>query len=137
MNHKRTFLYLVLLFMIGGIVAVFLIPLMRKPPEPREPARIGMQNLLHSLQFYQVEYGRYPSGDSSEISKALLGSNPKKIVFLNVYARSTNSTGQFVDPWGTPYEIAFGSNNHVTIRSAGQNKILGDADDVAMSTSHR
>jgi len=65
-----------------------------------------------------------------------VGNNPKKKVFLNIPERSTNSAGEFVDPWGTSYRIIIESTNHVAIQSAGMNRIFGDNDDVTMSTSY-
>jgi hypothetical protein len=107
----------------------------REKPEPK--VQIEMRSLLGALRHYEADYDKYPSGDSPEILQALLGSNPRMIVLLTIPPRSTNNAGQFVDPWGTPYEIAFESTNHVTIRSAGNNRTFGDKDDVTMSTSRR
>lgn len=60
-------------------------------------------------------------------------------MFLNISPRSTNNAGQFVDPWGTPYDIVFESTNRVTIKSAGKDKVFSDKDDVVMTwpESHR
>ena len=95
-----------------------------------------MRILLGALRYYEAEYDQYPPGSSSEILQVLVGNNPKKKVFLSIPERFTNSTGEFIDPWGTPYRILFESTNHVTIQSAGKNRIFGDHDDVTMSTSY-
>jgi len=136
-NYKKAFLNSVLFILIATVAVGLILPLMRGPAEGILIVKTEMQSLLSALQFYQVEFDRYPSGGSSEILQALLGNNPKKRVFLSIGARSTNNTGQFVDPWGTPYEIRVESNNHVIVRSAGKNRSFGDKDDVTMSTSHR
>jgi len=134
MHFSRAILVCALLVVVIFLVALILSP-RRERPEPK--VQIEMRSLLGALQYYQAEYGKYPSGNSSEILKALLGNNPKMKLFLVVPARSTNSTGQFIDPWGTPYEIIFEPTNRVTIRSAGENKTFGDKDDVTMKTSGR
>ena len=100
--------------------------------------KLEMQSLLNALQLYQAEFNKYPSGSPSEIAQALLGNNPKKHVFLGGFlGRSTNNAGQFVDPWGTPYEITVESTNHIVLRCAGKNRAFGDKDDVTMDTSQR
>jgi hypothetical protein len=63
----------------------------------------------------------------------LSGDNPLKITFFVSGAWNTNSSGEFVDPWQTPYKLTVESTNRVTIRSAGKNKVFGDDDDVEMS----
>ena len=88
------------------------------------------------MQAYQAEFDKYPSGSLAEIVQALVGNNPRKRVFL-LTGRSTNSAGQFVDPWGTPYEITVESNKHVMIRCAGKSRVFGDKDDWTKDLSHR
>jgi hypothetical protein len=134
MHFSRAILVCAILVVVIFLIAPILLP-RREKPEPK--VQIEMRSLLGALQYYQAEYGKYPSGNSAGILQALLGNNPKMQPFLVVPARSTNSTGQFIDPWGTPYEIVLESANHVTIRSAGENKTFGDKDDVTMKTSGR
>jgi hypothetical protein len=137
-NYKRASLGSVLVILILTIVAGLFLPLRSRPVEGMPLVKLEMQSLLNAVQLYQAEYDKYPSGSSSEISQALLGNHKKKHVFLSTFrARSTNKAGQFVDPWGTPYEIAFESTNCVMIRCAGKNRSFGDKDDVTMSTSLR
>ena len=95
-----------------------------------------MQQFLSAMESYQSLYGDYPAGKPSGILTALRGSNPQKIIFLNVDTR-TNSSGELVDPWETPYQVVFDSTNHFTIQSAGKNKRFGDEDDFKLSSSEQ
>ncbi len=133
MKYKKAFLGSVLVILLATIAAGLFLPLMRR----QAIVKLEMQSLLNALQFYQAEYDSYPSGSSSKILQALLGNNPKKRVFLSIGARSTNNAGQFVDPWGTPYEIGVESTNLVMIRCAGKNRSFGDKDDMTVGTSRR
>jgi len=136
MNLTKTILFCVLVGLII-ILAVFILMRRGGHRERGVPlVKIEMRSLLGALQYYEAEYDQYPPGSSSEILQSLVGNNPKKKVFLNIPERSTNNTGEFVDPWRTPYRIIIESTNRVTIQSAGMNKIFGDNDDVTMSTSY-
>jgi type II secretory pathway pseudopilin PulG len=134
-SYKKPFQASVLVVLIATIGIGLVAPLVSRRREGIANERIEMQSLLNALHYYQAEFDKYPSGSSSEILQALLGNNPKKRVLLET--RSTNNAGQFVDPWGTPYEITFESTNHVMIRSAGKNRSFGDKDDVTAGTSRR
>ena len=94
-----------------------------------------MRGFLIAMQRYAVEYNHFPTGNASEIMAALLGNNAEKLQFMEANERTTNSHGELIDPWQTPYRIAFDSTNHFTIRSAGKNKIFGDQDDYELSSS--
>lgn len=96
--------------------------------------QVDMASLRNALQSYQACYDKYPLGGSSEILAALRGGNPRTVVFLYVSGSDTNASGEFVDPWQTPYQIVFDSTNHFTIRSAGKNKRFGDDDDFKLSS---
>ena len=136
MNQTKTILICVLI----GLVVILAVPILIPRWGHRERGvplvKIEMRSLLGALRYYEAEYDQYPTGSSSEILQALLGNNPKKKVFLNIPERSANNTGEFVDPWATPYRIIFESTNRVTIQSAGKNRIFGDNDDVRISTPH-
>jgi hypothetical protein len=79
------------------------------------------QVLQVALSQYKAELGRFPSGDSRAICRALSGVNPKGIRFIEWRQKSTTAEGEFLDPWGTPYRIYF-SGDIPLIRSAGKNK---------------
>lgn len=135
-NRPKAFQFLLLLC-LSAILLTGILPALRGPRHGEPKVKIEMHAFAQALKMYHVEYDCFPSGNSSGILQTLLGSNPRKTIFINIPARSTNNAGQFVDPWGTPYEIAFESTNRVTIRSVGNNKTFGDKDDVTMSAAHR
>jgi len=86
-----------------------------------------VDNLFEAFHQYKTHVGNYPTGNNSEIAKALLeGHNPKKIIIVAVRKAELNSKGEIVDPWGTPLKIYF-ANNEVLIRSAGPNKQFDDS----------
>ena len=58
------------------------------------------------------------------------GDNPEKLVFLRVPTSSVSTNGEYLDDWAMPYEIRIIATNRVRIRSAGANRIFGDADDL-------
>ena len=127
----------ILICVLVGLIIILGLPILIPRWGHREKGvplvKIEMRSLLGALQYYETEYDKYPSGSSSEMLHVLRGNNPKKKVFLSIPERSTDKTGEFVDPWGTPYRIIIESTNGVTIQSAGKNRIFGDNDDVIMS----
>jgi hypothetical protein len=92
-----------------------------------------IRSFVTVMESYKREFGTYPTGDNSTIFGALRGTNPKKMMFLDVPPRSISAVGAFVDPWETPYEIKVISTNRLSIRSAGKTKRFGDAADVTNS----
>jgi hypothetical protein len=83
-------------------------------------------NLILGIQQYKEFVGTYPTGNNSQIVKALLGQTDKKVLILAVRRSELNDKGEIVDPWGTPLQFYF-SHNEVLIRSAGPNKALEDS----------
>ncbi|MDQ3620968.1 MAG: hypothetical protein M3463_00540 [Verrucomicrobiota bacterium] len=78
-------------------------------------------------QYYQT-FNEWPQGNNREVAAALLGENPKKTVFLGWHKSETNSDGELLDPWKTPYYIQI-TGDKIEIRSAGPNRLLWDEDD--------
>jgi hypothetical protein len=92
------------------------------------------ENLILGLQQYREFTGSYPTGNNMAIAKALLGQSQKKVLILAVRRAKINDKGEILDPWGTPLQFYF-SSNEVMIRSAGPNKAwedsaVGTADDL-------
>jgi hypothetical protein len=86
-----------------------------------------VDNLFEAFHQYKQHVGNYPTGNNSEIARALLlGENSKRIIILAVKKAELNAKGEIVDPWGTPLKIYF-ANNEVLIRSAGPNKQFDDS----------
>ena len=83
-------------------------------------------SLIMGIQQYREFTGNYPTGNNSQVTKALLGQTDKKVLILAVRRSDLNDKGEIVDPWGTPLNFYF-SHNEVLIRSAGPNKIWEDS----------
>lgn len=94
--------------------------------------KVQMNSVLDALRSYQAAYNSFPTGTQSAIVQCLTGNNPQQIHFLYV-GTPLERDGQFRDPWETPYRITFESTNRITIRSAGENRLFGDKDDLELS----
>jgi hypothetical protein len=87
---------------------------------------VDCDNLILGIQQYKEFVGTYPTGNNTSITKALLGQTEKKVLILAVRRSDINDKGEIVDPWGTPLQFYF-SSNEVLIRSAGPNKAFEDS----------
>jgi hypothetical protein len=72
-----------------------------------------------------LENRDYPTGTVADVCALLRGEsrggqNPKKLDYLEASASEMNATGEFVDPWGTPYRFA--TADKVRVYSCGPNK---------------
>jgi hypothetical protein len=95
-------------------------------------ARAEMWDVATALNKFETTYKEFPLGKEAAIFKALYGSNSGNFIFLS--RGITNSDGQMLDPWKTPYQIQFFQETNFVIRSAGKNKIIGDADDIIFNS---
>jgi hypothetical protein len=82
------------------------------------------------LRDYLRRYGQFPVGTNAEITKALTGANPEKVVFVVHQESPMNDAGELVDAWGTPFFFHQISGKQMEIRSAGPDRQMWDADDV-------
>ena len=73
--------------------------------------------------------GSLSNSDTAFILQALFGTNTFR------YSYRTNAAGEFLDDWKTPYKIQIMAATNFTIRSAGPNKIFGDADDIVFNSA--
>jgi hypothetical protein len=87
---------------------------------------MDMRAISIAIEGYKTEFGEYPKGGNSFMAKALTGENPKRIVFLQISLKGTNTEGELIDPWGTPYQIQASENAGITVRSAGPNRRFDD-----------
>jgi hypothetical protein len=127
--------FIITLIVLGVVVLAILFLPLRHTGHPVSNAvlcRRDVKMLAIGLADYRFYYDSFPTGNQAEVVKALLGTNPRQIVFMAAPYRknSTNSFGEFLDPWGTPYEISVVSTNDIHIRSAGPNHQFGDIDDI-------
>ena len=90
-----------------------------------------MTTLMIACKAYRTEYNANPTGDMATLLAILKGNNTRHVVFIDLPNEKINKRGEFIDPWGTPFEVSFvGANGQVRIRSAGPDKKFGDKDDV-------
>jgi hypothetical protein len=101
----------------------------RHPIEDR--TAVEMSGICMALQQYESECGVFPSGTNAAIFQLLYGTNPFHRDFFNPTDR-TNIHGEFLDAWGSPYEIEINSRTNVLIKSAGPNGRWGDTDDYVL-----
>jgi hypothetical protein len=87
--------------------------------------KADIRMIASAIRQFDDEYGKLSDGDSSSVFRAIMGSNPRQIPFLEI---SKNDNGEVVDFWKTPYQIEIIGTNAV-VKCAGQNKKLGDKDD--------
>jgi hypothetical protein len=96
------------------------------------PPDVVLDNLRHAIRDYGAMFGGNPVGVNSEITSQLNGRNPKQVNFFHPEAgMRTNDKGELVDPWGTPFFFHQLSGIEMQIRSAGPDKIMWTADDLA------
>jgi hypothetical protein len=108
------------------VVWVILANLQRRESSPRTTASATLvKNVAVALKTFQNDYGAFPSGDYSQICRALFGENPKQQTYFNREARSINASGEIVDEWGTPLRVDFAEHPQAPrIQSAGKNRIF-------------
>ena len=114
--------YFVFPFLVGGGPA--------KVPR----ARSDESQLDASIEEYKSAFGDYPTGKNASVVRVLVRDNPKKLRLFNLGTNSTNTNGELIDPWKTPYKIVFDGTNCFTIFSAGPNQTFGDADDIVFNS---
>jgi hypothetical protein len=90
--------------------------------------RFETKTVASALKQRAVSTGSLTNIDGAFILQALFGTN----TFLNSYR--TNANGEFLDAWQTPYKIEILSQTNFIIRSAGKDKIFGDADDIIFNS---
>src|SRR5258707_9595684 len=116
-----------LLAILGAVYVILVAPFLfsGRRERPQNVAKMEVLNIIAALRQYENEFGAFPIGDRIQVLKLLRGENPRAIVFFSVAPERVNSKGEFVDGWGTPYDIQILSSNSVSVRSAGPNKIFG------------
>jgi hypothetical protein len=104
------------------------------PPLSGTRVRRTLVSLETACKRYFTEYALYPAGDNATILKALLGTNPRSIVFLELRSRDTNSVGEVIDPWGTAYRFTQQEGKPPLIQSAGPDRVFDNKDDLSTSS---
>ncbi len=79
---------------------------------------------------YRTVFNANPVGsENSEFTAALLGDNPKKVVFFDPESPHIKD-GELVDRWGQPFYFHPVSAEELDIQSSGPDKKLWTSDDV-------
>jgi hypothetical protein len=107
-------------------------------PSRMHTTRTRAEALLRGLETFERDFGNYPTGNNVSIVNALVRADPKKRSYLQTDGRSPsaiNEQTQLVDAWGIPFQVDFQGTNSPMVRSAGRNKVFGDADDLNFSHS--
>jgi Type II secretion system (T2SS), protein G len=118
------------------VVLVTLVTLLVYPTVEGKIKRQHAQELTRELakgfEAYKGEYGAYPEGDYEALTRALVGENPKKIVFVTYPPEDFNPQGVLIDPWGMRYHIVLKTKNgRPRVWSSGPNRI--DEADIEIS----
>lgn len=82
------------------------------------------------FMYFQLNGDKFPEGNNSEILKALVGSDENSTFLPEQTFLRINSTGEAIDPWGTPYHFSLISEKELKVVSGGPDKVLGTADDL-------
>lgn len=102
--------------------------LLRQPEAPPEDELGAIDQLLY---LYRQGFGENPVGQNEDVVAALLGENPKRTAWLSPASPSIVD-GKLVDRWGSPYWFHPVSGKKMEIRSAGPDRDLFTADDLAL-----
>lgn len=91
-----------------------------------------LENMRTSFRQFASVFGGNPVGTNQEITRALMGDNPKHVNFLKADGNRVNSNGELVDVWGTPYFFHQLSGTLMEIRSAGPDRQMWTDDDLVI-----
>jgi len=99
---------IVLAFII--LLAVILLPgITGGGPAPIARCRVELDDIARALSAFNNDQGTLPSGDTQSILRVLNGENPQRKVYLNFARKSGRGANEYIDPWGTPYQIEVGT----------------------------
>ncbi|HWY30579.1 MAG TPA: hypothetical protein VNX46_07500, partial [Candidatus Acidoferrum sp.] len=97
------------------------------------PPDTVLANVRRAVRQFGEMFGGNPVGTNPEITRQLLGDNPRHINFIDPSAgMRVNGNGELVDAWGTPYFFHQISGSEMEIHSAGPDKIMWTADDIVI-----
>lgn len=126
MLMKKSVAILLTLALLGGAIYAAAAFNFRREDEKLTKFNSDADSLIVGLQQYREFVGSYPVGNNIAVSKALLGQTDKRVLILTVRKNDMNEKGEILDPWGTPVQFYF-SSNEVMVRSAGPNKVWEDS----------
>jgi hypothetical protein len=85
-------------------------------------ARNEAIEITDALRRYHSEYQSLPNGSHHQIIATLSGDNPHKIVFFAIDWEQIRAAGEFLDPWGMPYQIDTSNPTEPRVYSTGPNR---------------
>ena len=103
-------------------------PLVTPPPGRTPETELGRVTFL--VRDYRAAFGSNPVGSNKEITRTLLGDNPRGTRFLDPATVTLDSKGELLDAWGRPYFFHAMSGTIMEIRSAGPDGKLFTVDDL-------
>lgn len=110
-----TLIEMLLVITIILILAGLLLPAVQKAivQAEKQKAQTAAFQIATALRNYQTEFGTWPDSSSNTVAVnigPLIGGNSRRLVFLEVPAKSmsvSGSTTNYVDPWGGRYCAKF------------------------------
>ena len=89
--------------------------------------RVWAKDIGSFLKQYAIQTGSLTNFNNCSIHQMTIGTNELK-------PQWTNSQGEIVDYWQTPFQIEIMAQTNFIVRSAGPNKVFGDADDIIFNS---
>ena len=94
-------------------------------------AEQDLEQFSSILSFYRMAFEQNPvAADNQSVMAALMGDNPRSLVFFPEDHPSLNAQGELMDRWGTPYYFHALSGTMMEVISPGPDRQLGNADDL-------
>jgi hypothetical protein len=120
-------------FLLGCFLLCFIAGLLLPANPPRAKAMIlktrSDERLMSLLLGERAsEAGGLTNINNEFVLNSLFATNQSQF-WLN-----TNATGEVIDIWQTPYRIELVGRTNFVVRSAGKDKIFGDADDIIFNS---
>jgi hypothetical protein len=112
-------------------------PVPQRPNPPLHPlqdtpARVEAEAVALQLRHFGQRFGGNPVGTNAEIVKVLNGGNPQGARYLPQENLRLNEQGELLDHYGTAYFFHQISATEMEVRSAGADRQLWTADDIAV-----
>lgn len=115
----------------GEHVFIEAIAIAAKLGEPENDSEQDLEQVDLLLSFYRMAFAENPvAADNQSVMAALMGDNPRSLVFFPADHPSLNGEGELVDRWGTPYYFHALSGTRMEIVSPGPDRKLGNDDDL-------
>lgn len=96
------------------------------------PAEREVAVLAELLRYYRMTFGSYPTGeDNRQFMFALQGANSARMPIFPLQHPRLAPDGSLLDAWGSPFHFHRISQSSLQIRSAGPDRELFTADDIA------